>query len=67
MRKIAKKFGLKVHDKPGSHEICFLGDTDYRKFLKSRFDADIFKPGIIVDNKCNILGKHEGVIFYTIG
>lgn len=67
VRKIARKFGLKVHDKPGSQEICFLGDTDYRKFLKSRFDEHIFKPGIIVDNKGKILGKHEGVVFYTIG
>lgn len=67
VRSLAREHGLKVHDKPGSQEICFLGDTDYRDFLKSRYDAAIFRLGDIVDKKGGKLGRHEGVVFYTVG
>lgn len=35
VRRLAKKFGLKVYNKPASQEICFVSDGDYRKFLRS--------------------------------
>jgi tRNA-specific 2-thiouridylase len=65
-RKIAKRFGLKVHDKPASQEICFVKDFDYKKFLIAR-NPDLKKPGPIVDVCGRILGRHRGIAFYTVG
>ncbi len=66
VRTLAKEFGLAVADKLASQEICFLPGVDYRGFLKMRIDADI-RPGLVVDKHGNILGKHKGIAYYTIG
>lgn len=66
VRQIAKKARLPVANKPGSQEICFLGDTSYRDYLENKF-GDKIKQGNIVDIKGNVLGKHKGVAYYTIG
>ena len=66
VRELAREFRLPVAEKPDSQEICFLPDTDYRAFLKSR-NGKIIKPGLIADTKGNVLGKHQGIAFYTIG
>ena len=66
VRKLAKEFGLKVHDKPASQEICFI-NGDYREFLKTRINADYFRSGPIVDTTGKVLGEHTGIAFYTIG
>jgi tRNA-specific 2-thiouridylase len=74
VRNLARKFRLPVADKLASQDICFLPDADYRGFLirrlsqinKTQIVADI-KPGLIVDKEGNILGKHKGIAFYTIG
>jgi tRNA-specific 2-thiouridylase len=63
-RKIAKKNELPVSDKKESQEICFIPDDDYRNFLKKYLKL---KAGNIVDTKGKILGKHSGLINYTIG
>jgi len=63
VRKIAKRFGLPVAEKEASQELCFI-DGDYRKFLSSHFRS---LPGEIVDVSGNVLGKHQGIAFYTIG
>jgi len=67
VRRLAKEFGLKVHDKPASQEICFIPDDDYRRFLRTQVTADKFKPGPIVNKDGKILGEHQGIAFYTIG
>lgn len=70
VRKLAREFDLSVADKLASQEICFLPDADYRLFLKHRFkntDYTDIKPGPVVDKQGNILGKHKGIPFYTIG
>ena len=67
MRALAKKWNLPVHEKKESQEICFIQEKDYRDFLKKNIPADFFKPGEIVDLFGNIVGKHEGLINYTIG
>jgi len=46
-----------------SQEICFISG-DYRHFLRERIS---FAPGDIVDREGNILGRHKGLPFYTIG
>jgi tRNA-specific 2-thiouridylase len=66
VRKLAREFDLPVADKLASQEICFLPDMDYRRFLKARLSYKL-KPGLIVDIEGNILGKHQGITFYTIG
>jgi len=67
VRRIAKGYGLKVHDKPGSQEICFIPDGDYRRFLESRMGSGKPAKGDIVDTKGRIIGEHNGIAFYTIG
>ncbi|MEO0239034.1 MAG: tRNA 2-thiouridine(34) synthase MnmA [candidate division WOR-3 bacterium] len=64
VRKRAKEFGLEVHDKEESQDVCFVG-KDYRSFLLKRgFER---REGLIVDEKGNVLGKHDGYYFFTIG
>lgn len=67
VRQLAREFGLEVHDKPDSMEICFVPGNDYRAFLRSKLDADVIKAGDIVTADGNVVGKHEGVAYYTIG
>ncbi|MBM3249685.1 MAG: tRNA 2-thiouridine(34) synthase MnmA [Candidatus Omnitrophica bacterium] len=66
VRELARKFGLAVAEKPGSQEICFLPDSDYRGFLKNRVKKKL-QPGPIVDKDGDLLGRHRGVAFYTVG
>jgi len=56
-------------NKSESYEICFVPDNDYRGFLKRRIDGleEKLDGGNFVDTKGNILGKHHGYPFYTIG
>jgi tRNA-specific 2-thiouridylase len=80
VRKIAHNFKLQTADKPGSQEICFIPDDDYREFLRQRFTPPFLtkkclsvaeraglKPGPIVDMKGKVLGEHKGIAFYTTG
>ena len=62
----SKELGLSSADRPDSQDLCFLGNMDYREFL-SKYASDSILPGDIVDEEGNILGKHEGLPFYTIG
>jgi len=66
VRKIAGEIGLTVANKPDSQEICFVEDNNYGKYIMENTDAEI-TPGDFVDTKGNILGKHKGIINYTIG
>ena len=55
--------------KSESYEICFVPDNNYRDFLKHRVDNinDKVKKGDFIDENGEIVGKHEGYPFYTIG
>ena len=64
VREIAKSLGLSTAEKKDSTGICFIGERNFRKFLKSYLPAT---KGNIVDLDGNILGTHEGVMYYTIG
>ncbi len=66
IRQLARKFSLPVADKKESQEICFIPQDDYRSFLKERIGG-LIKPGNIIGEDGKILGRHEGVAFYTIG
>lgn len=66
IRKIAEKHNLPVANKPDSEDICFIPDGDYKKFLEESSNFST-KPGNIVDCDGKILGKHNGLYYYTIG
>jgi len=66
VRKLACNLSLSVAKKPASQEICFLPQGNYREFLKIRFGENIF-PGAILDQPGNIVGRHKGIAYYTIG
>ncbi len=66
IRTIAADAGLTNAEKPDSQDICFVPDGDYGSFLQSEMGVDS-PPGDFVDRQGNILGRHNGVIHYTIG
>ncbi len=66
VRRKAFELGLRVHDKPESQEICFIHELSYHFFLQERL-GKVIEPGPMVDRKGNVLGKHKGIPFYTIG
>ena len=69
VRAMAAELDLPVKDKPGSQEICFIPDDDYRAFLSRALRSKGLKirPGPIVDSSGKVLGEHKGIPFYTIG
>jgi len=66
VREIASELGLSVAANPESQEICFIPDDNYPKFLKEHIPQAV-KPGPILDEQGSILGRHRGILFYTIG
>ena len=64
VRKIAKQLGLITAEKKDSTGICFIGERNFRQFLKNFLPA---KKGVIKDLQGNIVGEHDGVMYYTIG
>ena len=66
IREIAKEIGLAVHNKKDSEEICFIPDNDHGRFILEAKPGKI-KPGNFVDKEGNVLGKHKGIVYYTIG
>jgi tRNA-specific 2-thiouridylase len=70
IRQMAKDYGYEeLSKKAESYEICFVPDNDYRGFLKRRVEGleERVKGGNFVDVEGNVIGKHEGYPFYTIG
>lgn len=66
IREIAKKIGLAVHNKKDSEEICFIPDNDHGRFILD-VKPESVKEGNFVDKEGNILGRHKGIVYYTIG
>lgn len=66
IREIAAKISARMASKPDSQEICFVPDDDYAKFIEEYTDTK-FEAGNFVDLNGNILGRHKGIIHYTIG
>ena len=64
VRKIAKKIGLPNAERKDSQGICFVGKVNMKEFLINKIPK---KEGDIVDTDGNVLGKHDGVFYYTIG
>lgn len=66
VREIARENGLSVASKPDSQEICFVEENDYVRYISENTDADI-KEGWFIDRNGNRLGRHKGIIHYTVG
>ncbi len=66
VRRLARKFKLAVAEKKASQEICFLPGDDYRAFLKARLPKKM-PSGPVLDCQGNILGRHKGIAYYTVG
>ena len=64
VREIAKKTNLPVYNKPDSQGVCFVGEVPIRKFLDGKVT---YQEGNIVDTKGEVIGRHNGLPFYTIG
>ena len=64
VRKIAKDNNLYTAQKKDSTGICFIGERNFKEFLKNYLPAN---PGNIVTMDSKIVGKHEGLMYYTIG
>ena len=65
-RAIAAELGLGLADKPDSQDICFVPDGRYSSVVEKLKPGSI-EPGEIVDLSGRVLGKHEGVINFTVG
>ena len=65
-RKIASELKLNVADKPDSQDICFVPNGNYASVIK-KFRPESFQKGNILDIEGNIVGKHDGIINFTIG
>lgn len=66
VRKLAADLGLDVAGKKDSQDLCFLGKSDYRSFLRLHA-PDVLAPGPIVNKEGVLLGEHQGLANYTIG
>jgi len=67
VRQIAKDAGLPVASKPDSQEICFVTDGSYAEHIEKTAGADRLAEGFFVDVRGNVLGRHKGIIHYTVG
>lgn len=64
IRKIAKKINLTIANKKDSTGICFIGNKNFKKFLSRYFPE---KKGNIITTLGEKIGRHIGLIYYTLG
>jgi len=64
VRKLAKKFGLITADKKDSQGLCFVGKVDMKEFLSHYIKQ---RKGKVLNERGDVLGEHDGAVFYTIG
>jgi tRNA-specific 2-thiouridylase len=64
VREIAKKMGLITHDKKDSTGICFIGERKFTDFLATYLPA---QPGNIETPEGEVIGKHQGLMYHTLG
>jgi len=66
VRDHARRLGLRVADKPDSHEICFVPTGDHAMFVERRA-PQIATAGVLVDRTGHVVGRHGGVHHFTVG
>ena len=65
-RELARRFGLSVADKHDSQDICFVPTGRYTDVIE-RLKPNAMEPGDIVDLEGRVLGRHQGIVGFTIG
>ncbi len=66
VRRLAAEMKLPAAERPESQEVCFIPDNNYRAFLKERA-PETLKPGEMVMIDGRVVGKHDGIAFFTVG
>ena len=66
VREIAARQGFVNAKKLDSQDICFVPDGDYAAFLR-RYTGHDYPPGDFIDRSGKVLGKHGGIVRYTVG
>ena len=66
IRQLAEENGLVTARKRDSQDVCFIPDGDYVSFIKN-FTGENFPEGDFLDVNGNVIGRHSGVINYTVG
>lgn len=66
VRALAQEFALPVAEKPDSQDICFVPDGDYARVVE-RLAPAAAEPGDIVDLDGRVIGRHPGIIHFTVG
>lgn len=64
VREIADKLGLSNAKKKDSTGVCFIGERNFKNFLKGFLPA---KPGLIKTRSGEVVGNHDGLMYYTLG
>ncbi|MFA6251658.1 MAG: tRNA 2-thiouridine(34) synthase MnmA [Candidatus Paceibacterota bacterium] len=64
VRKLANKYKIPVAEKKDSQGVCFLGPLDMKDFLKHYIKSE---KGDVLDEKGDIIGTHDGAVFFTLG
>ena len=64
VRRIAEEYDLSVAKKKDSTGICFIGERNFKEFLKNYLPAN---PGNMVTSDGKVVGRHDGIMYYTIG
>jgi len=67
IRELARQLSLPVAAKPDSQDICFVPDNDYASVVQREAGERVPAPGNFVTASGEILGKHKGIIHYTVG
>ncbi|MCK5145373.1 tRNA 2-thiouridine(34) synthase MnmA [bacterium] len=66
IRAMAHRFDLEIASKSESQEVCFIADGDVPAFVERQM-GEQYPDGDIVDIEGNVLGRHRGIIGFTIG
>lgn len=64
IREIAREAGLPTSEKKDSTGVCFIGERDFKAFLKNYIPA---QGGDMVDESGKVVGRHDGLMYYTLG
>ncbi len=66
VRQVAAGMGMRTAHKPESMDICFVGQRDYRGFLRD-VAPEVFAAGAVVDGEGREIGRHDGIAGFTVG
>ncbi len=66
VRALAVELALDVAGKPDSQDICFVPDGNYSNVVE-RLEPDAVRPGDIIDRAGTVVGRHDGVVHFTVG